>query len=143
MNQAKAGDTVKVHYTGKFEDGTVFDTSSESDPLQFTIGQSQVIPGFEEAVVGMAPGESKTTEIVADNAYGDYNEEMILEVERDRFPEGLDPKIDQQLQVRQEDGQTFVVTVTEISDSSVTLDANHPLAGKDLTFDIELIEISE
>jgi FKBP-type peptidyl-prolyl cis-trans isomerase 2 len=143
VNQAKAGDTVKVHYTGKFEDGTVFDTSSESDPLQFTIGQSQVIPGFEEAVVGMAPGESKTTEIVADNAYGDYNEEMILEVERDRFPEGLDPKIDQQLQVRQEDGQTFVVTVTEISDSSVTLDANHPLAGKDLTFDIELIEISE
>ena len=142
MAQAKKGDTVKVHYTGKLEDGTVFDTSIERDPLQFTIGEGQVIPGFEQAVVGMNPGESKTTKVPADKAYGPHRKEMVLAVDRNQFPVDLKPKIGQQLQSRQADGRTIRVTVTDVSESSVTLDANHPLAGKDLTFDIQLVEIA-
>ena len=141
MAQAKNGDTVKVHYTGKLEDGTVFDTSINRDPLQFTIGENQVIPGFEQAVVGMNPGESKTTKVPADKAYGPHHKEMVIVVDRNQFPANLEPKVGQQLQIRQADGRAIVVTVTDVSESSVTLDANHPLAGKDLTFDIQLIEI--
>jgi len=141
MAQAKYGDTVKVHYTGKLEDGTVFDTSLDRDPLQFTIGEGQLIPGFEEAVVGMNLGESKTTTIPADKAYGPHREEMVLVVDRNRFPVYLKPEIGQQLQILQADGEAIIVTVTDVSESSVTLDANHPLAGKDLTFDIQLMEI--
>lgn len=141
MTQAKQGDTVKVHYTGKFEDGTVFDTSMNREPLEFTIGEGQLIPGFEKAVVGMEPGQSLTTEVPAAEAYGPYNEEMLLVVGKDQFPEDVNPQVDQQLQVRQADGRTFVVRVTDVSDSEVTLDANHPLAGEDLTFEIELLEI--
>jgi len=139
--EAKHGDTVKVHYTGKLEDGTVFDTSIERDPLQFTIGQGQVIPGFEKAVVGMNAGESKTTKAPADKAYGPYRKEMLLVVDRNQLPGDLKPTVGQQLQSRQADGRTIRVAVTDVSESSVTLDANHPLAGKDLTFDIQLIEI--
>ncbi len=139
--QAEDGDTVKVHYTGKLEDGTVFDTSIGGDPLQFTIGDGQLIPGFEQAVVGMRPGESKTVKIPADDAYGPYHEELVIVIDRDQFPEDLQPEIGQQLQIRQADGQIIPVTVIDVSESSVTLDANHPLAGKDLTFDIELVEI--
>jgi len=141
MAGAKNGDTVKVHYTGKLEDGTVFDTSVERDPLQFTIGQGQVIPGFEQAVVGMNPGESKTSKIPADKAYGPHRKEMILVVDRNQIPVELKPKVGQQLQSRQAEGRTIRVTVTDVSESSVTLDANHPLAGKDLTFDIQLVEV--
>ena len=141
MAQAKHGDTVKVHYTGKLDDGTVFDTSIKRDPLQLTIGEGRVIPGFEQAVVGMKPGESKTAKVPADKAYGPHREEMVLEVDRNQFPEHLKPKVGERLQVRQPDGQTIIVTVTDISEASVTLDGNHPLAGKDLTFDIQLIEI--
>jgi len=141
MAEAKQGDTVKVHYTGKLEDGTVFDTSAEREPLQFTIGQGQIIPGFEEAVVGMSEGDSKTTQIPSDAAYGPHRDEMIVEVERSQFPPNLDPEVGQQLQIRQPDGQAIVVTVTDLSDESATLDANHPLAGKDLTFDIELVQV--
>jgi FKBP-type peptidyl-prolyl cis-trans isomerase 2 len=130
MAGAKNGDTVKVHYTGKLEDGTVFDTSVERDPLQFTIGQGQVIPGFEQAVVGMNPGESKTSKIPADKAYGPHRKEMILVVDRNQIPVELKPKVGQQLQSRQAEGRTIRVTVTDVSESSVTLDANHPLAGK-------------
>ena len=141
MAQAKHGDTVKVHYTGKLEDGTVFDTSINRDPLQFTIGEGQIIPGFEQAVVGMNPGESKTTKVPADKAYGSHHKEEVLVVDRNQFPVDLKPEVGQKLQIRRTDGQTSVVTVTDVSESSVTLDANHPLAGKDLTFDIQLIEI--
>jgi FKBP-type peptidyl-prolyl cis-trans isomerase 2 len=141
MAQAKHGDTVKVHYTGKLEDGTVFDTSINRDPLQFTIGEGQIIPGFEQAVVGMNPGESKTTKVPADKAYGSHHKEEVLVVDRNQFPVDLKPEIGQKLQIRRTDGQTIVVTVTDVSESSVTLDANHPLAGKDLTFDIQLIEL--
>jgi len=141
MAKAKTGDTVKVHYTGKLDDGTIFDTSADREPLQFTIGEGQLIPDFEQAVVGMDPGESKTVQIPSDKAYGPHHEEMVMIVNRTEFPEDIEPKVDQRLQVRQEDGQSFAVTVTVVSESSVTLDANHPLAGKDLTFDIQLAEI--
>ena len=141
MAQAKHGDTVKVHYTGKLEDGTVFDTSINRDPLQFTMGEGQIIPRFEQAAVGMNPGESKTTKVPADKAYGSHHKEEVLVVDRNQFPVDLKPEVGQKLQIRQADGQTIVVTVTAVSESSVTLDANHPLAGKDLTFDIQLIEL--
>lgn len=141
MTEAKSGNTVKVHYTGKLTDGTVFDTSAEREPLEFKIGQGQLIADFEQAVVGMEPGESKTVMIPSADAYGPRHDEMVLEVARQDMPEGLDPKVDQRLQVRRDNGETFVVTVTAVSAESVTLDANHPLAGKDLTFDIQLMEI--
>jgi len=141
MPQAKNGDTVKIHYTGKLDDGNVFDSSMDRDPLEFKIGGNQVIDGFEEAVVGMSPNENKTTTIPSDKAYGEYRDDMVLEVEKSQFPDDIDPKVGQQLELRQENGQRVVVTVTGISDSGVTLDANHPLAGKDLTFEIQLVEI--
>ncbi len=142
MALAKQGDTIKVHYTGKLEDDTVFDTSIKRDPLQFTIGEGKVIPGFEQAVVGMKPDESKTIKIPADKAYGPHRKEMVIVVERNQFPANLEPKAGQQLQIRQKDGQATVVMVTDVYESNVTLDTNHPLAGKDLTFDIQLIEIA-
>ena len=142
MAQAKTGDTVKVHYTGKLEDDTVFDTSANRDPLQFTMGEGQLIPGFEQAVVGMNPGESKTINVPADEAYGPHHKEMIMEVPRNQFPVDLELEVDQQLQmVNQADGRKLIATVIDVSESDVTLDANHPLAGKDLTFDIQLMEI--
>ena len=141
MAQAKAGDTVKVHFTGKLDDGTVFGSSIDNEPLEFTIGEDEIIQGFEQAVVGMSPGESKTATVLADQAYGPHNEEMVLVVDRNQIPEHLKPKVGQQLEVRQADDQTIVVTVTDVSEESVTLDANHPLAGEDLFFDIQLVEI--
>ena len=141
MAQAKTGDTVKVHYTGRLDDGTVFDTSAEREPLQFTIGEGQLIQDFEKAIVGMNPGETKTVQIPSDNAYGPHREEMVMEVNRSEFPQDLEPKVDQMLQVSQSDGKSFVVRVTDVSESKVKLDANHPLAGKDLTFDIQLADI--
>jgi peptidylprolyl isomerase len=141
MAQAKTGDVVKVHYTGKLGDGTVFDSSANREPLQFKIGEGQLIADFEQALVGMNPGDSKTVQIAADNAYGPYHEEMVIELDRKDLPENLEPKVDQKLQVRQDSGQEFVVTVTAVTEKSITLDGNHPLAGKDLTFDIQLSEI--
>ena len=141
MAQAKYGDTVKVHYTGKLDDGTVFDASVNGDPLQFTIGSGQIIPGFEQAVVGMNPGESKTVKIPAEDAYGQRREDLVLEVEKSQLPEGLKPEVGLQLQSRQPDGRIVVLTIADMTESHVTLDANHPLAGKDLTFEIQLVEI--
>ena len=142
MAQAKTGDTVKVHYTGKLGDGSVFDSSEGRDPLEIKIGGGQLIAGFEEALSGMEIGESKTVTIPADKAYGPYQQEMEMVVGRSQFPAELEPRIGQQLQVGQPEGQTFVVTVTAISGEEVTLDANHPLAGKDLIFDLQLVEIA-
>jgi FKBP-type peptidyl-prolyl cis-trans isomerase 2 len=142
MAKAKVGDTVKVHYTGKLDDGTVFDTSVDREPLEFTLGQGTLIPGFEEAVVGMQADESKTTTISHENAYGPHRPEMIAEVDRSRFPDNIEPAVGQHLQMRNEEGHVMTVVVTEISETSVTLDANHPLAGKDLTFDITLVGIA-
>ena len=142
MTQAKLNDKVSVHYTGKLDDGTVFDSSVQREPLEFTVGEGQVIPGFENAVVGMETGDSKTVRIPADEAYGQRRDDMLIEVERDQFPPHIEPEVGQQLQVRQANGQPVVVSVAEVSDDNVTLDANHPLAGKDLTFEIELVHIN-
>ncbi|MBI5193935.1 MAG: peptidylprolyl isomerase [Nitrospirae bacterium] len=141
MSQAKSGDVVKVHYRGRFADGTEFDSSIEEGPLQFTIGQGQIIPGFEEAVIGLNTGESTTTIIPADKAYGPYRKEMILEVPRDQFPEDIRLNVGEELELSQPDDKIVVVTIAGVTESMVTLDANHPLAGKDLTFDIHLVEI--
>ncbi|HID72290.1 MAG TPA: peptidylprolyl isomerase [Thermoplasmata archaeon] len=141
MTQAKDGDTVRVHYTGKLEDGSVFDTSRGGEPLEFTIGAGQIIPGFEKAIIGMEPGNSKTIKIPSEEAYGPRREDMMVVVEKSQFPEDIKPVVGQELQIRQGDGLAIPVTVVEVTESKVTLDANHPLAGKDLTFDIELIEI--
>ncbi|HUV02332.1 MAG TPA: peptidylprolyl isomerase [Desulfobacteria bacterium] len=142
MAQAKNGDTVKVHYTGKLEDGSVFDSSIDQDPLEFTIGESQVIPSFEQAVVGMDLNETKTVKIPEDKAYGPHRAELVAEVDRSQLPADLEPEIGQQLEGRQPDGQVVVATVIDVSESNVTLDANHPLAGKDLTFEIQLVAIN-
>ena len=143
MAQAKQGDEVQVHYTGKLEDGTVFDTSEDGEPLSFTIGENRVIPGFEEAVTGMEPGDSKTTEVDPEQAYGEHREDMVMEMERDQIPEDVDPEVGQQLQLRLENGQTVPVLITALGEESVTIDANHPLAGRKLIFDIELLDVSE
>jgi peptidylprolyl isomerase len=141
MAQAKKGDTVRVHYTGKLEDGTVFDTSRERHPLQFTLGNGQVITGFENAVAGMNVGESKTALIPVEQAYGPRRDDMIVTMKRDQLPPDLDVKVGQRLEMTQMDDQVILVTVTGVTESSITLDANHPLAGKALTFDLELIGI--
>jgi len=137
----KVGDTVRVHYTGKFADGTVFDTSTDQDPLQFTVGSNMVIPGFDQAVLEMEPGDSKTIEIPMQEAYGPHHKELVQEVSRHEVPPGLELQIGQQLSAQMQDGQIATITVIKMSESTVTLDANHPLAGKDLTFDIELVDI--
>ncbi len=142
MVQAKAGDTVKIHYPGKLDDGTVFDSSVNREPLEFTLSGGQVIPGFDQAVVGMSPGETKTQKIPMDQAYGPYREEMVVEIAREQMPPDLQPEVGQQLQIQQANGETVPVMVTVVTDSTVTLDANHPLAGEDLTFDIQLVEVS-
>lgn len=141
MSKAKSGDTVSVHYTGKLEDDTVFDSSRDREPLSFEIGEGKVIPGFEQGVVGMAPGETKTITIESDEAYGPYRDDQVVEIEASRLPDDIDPVVGQQLQVQQADGQTAVVIIKEVSNGTIKLDANHPLAGKDLTFDIELVSV--
>lgn len=150
MAQAKQGDTVRVHYTGRLPGGEVFDSSECKDdgcgcgdgsPLEFTIGAQQVIPGFEAGVIGLAPGESKTVTIAVEDAYGPHNPEMVIEVPRSEIPDHLDLTLGNHLQMSQENGQTFTVLITEVTDTMVTLDANHPLAGRELTFDLKLVEI--
>ena len=142
MAAVKNGDTITVHYTLRLEDGTVLDTSENSDPLTFTVGEKTLIEGFEEAVINMQPGERKTVFILAENAYGGYREEHVIEVERNQLPSHLSPEIGQMMEIRAADGATVFVEITEITDSHVTLDGNHPLAGKNLTFDIELVSIA-
>jgi peptidylprolyl isomerase len=141
MAQARSGDTVRVHYTGRLDDEQVFDSSQGREPLEFTLGEGRVIPGFEEAVLGMEVGDEKTVTIPSDQAYGPRRDEMVAQVGREHFPPDVEPQVGQQLHMKQ-DGRAFVVTVTEVSDSDVvTLDANHPLAGQDLTFDLALVDI--
>jgi len=133
---AKSGDTVKVNYTGRLADGTVFDTSIGGEPLEFTLGEGRLIPGFEQAVTGMQVGESKTVTIPVDKAYGPRRDDLIVEIGRDNLSPDIKPEVGMQLQ-----GSQRVVTIIKVSESTVTIDANHPLAGQDLTFDIELVEI--
>ncbi|MCB0192758.1 MAG: peptidylprolyl isomerase [Anaerolineae bacterium] len=141
MTQAQNGDTVKVHYTGKLTDGTQFDTSASGNPLEFTLGGGQLIPGFEQAVLGMTPGDTKTVTIASGDAYGEHREDMVVTVNKDQFPDHITPQLGQQLEMRQANNQPLNVVITDISGEEVTLDANHPLAGKDLVFDLELVEI--
>ncbi len=142
MSQAKEGSTVQVNYTGKLSDGTVFDSSYDRSPIQFTVGKGQLIAGFEKAVLGMNAGEKKTVVIPAAEAYGKRQEQAVVEVERKNLPSDLDVKVGQRLELTQQDNSSLLVTVTATSDDTITLDANHPLAGKDLTFDIELVSIA-
>ena len=139
MARAKSGDTVKVHYTGRLDDGTVFGSSNGREPMQFVIGENSILAGLKEAVVGMAPGESKTTKIAADKAFGPYLEEAVKVVNRNKCPK--DVELGQKLEMTEHDGRSTVVKVIEMSGSKVSLDTNHPLAGEDLTLDIELLEI--
>jgi peptidylprolyl isomerase len=135
------GDTVKVHYTGKLENGKEFDSSLDRQPLQFEVGEGRVIEGFEEAVVGMMVGEKKTVTIPAKNAYGSYDENLLIEIPKKNVPEGITPEVGMRLQLVNQQGQAAHVVVTEILDETVKLDANHPLAGKTLVFDLEVLEI--
>ena len=142
MAQAQNGDTVKVHYTGKLDDGTVFESSEGRDPLEFQLGNQQVLSGIERAVVGMNVGESKTTTIAASDAHGPHRPELAVVVKRAELPDDIEPEVGQQLLMRQPSGEALRVTVTDAGEESVTLDGNHPLAGKDLTFDLQLVEIT-
>jgi peptidylprolyl isomerase len=141
MKQAAKGNNIKVHYTGKLDDGTVFDSSREREPLEFTLGNGQLIKGFEDAVDGMSAGEAKTFTIPSEETYGTRREDLVLKVGKDQFPQGIDPVVGNNIHLRQPDGGVLNVTITDVSDESVTLDANHPLAGKDLTFEVEVVEV--
>lgn len=142
MTAAKTGDTVKVHYRGTLIDDTEFDSSQGGDPLEFTIGNNMVIPGFENGVVGMKVGETKKVSIPAENAYGPYNNDLVAVVPRSQVPPDLDVTIGMVLQVRSAEGQIARAIVRDLTETDITLDLNHPLAGQDLTFEIELVEIA-
>jgi peptidylprolyl isomerase len=141
MAQAKIGDTVKVHYSGKLDTGVIFDTSSGSDPLQFELGSGCLIQGFEEAVVGMIPGESKTVQIPPEKAYGRYREDRVIKIDKKDLPDDIVPAEGMSLEVCAPNGVMVPVQITEIEGSTVTLDANHPLSEQTLTFEITLVEI--
>ena len=141
MTQAKKENKVTVHYTGTLADGSEFDSTREAEALAFTIGDGQLIKGFDDAVTGMAIGETKTVTIPAEEAYGISNEEMVFDIERSQFAEDLTPELGQKFQLDTPDGQQIVVTITAIDGDQITLDANHPLAGQDLTFELELVTI--
>jgi len=142
MFVAKKGDTIKVHYTGTLADGTVFDTSTDKDPLSFIIGKKEVIEGFDDAVVGMVRGETKNIVIPAEKAYGPSKKSLIESVERSNLPDNINYQVGNQIEVTSKDGSLFYVMVVAADDTEVTLDANHPLAGKDLTFEIHVEEIT-
>jgi len=141
MAEVKAGDTVHLHYTGTLLDGTTFDSSDGRDPLQFEVGSGQIIPGLDVAIPGMSVGDKKIVKIGADDAYGQVNPEMRQAVPREGIPAEIPLEVGIQLQMQTPDGQAMPVTVVEMDEATVTLDANHPLAGKDLQFDIELVKI--
>ncbi len=143
MIRAARMDTVKVHYTGRLADGTVFDESPEDRPLQFIIGRKEVIAGFDEAIEGMYQGESKSVTVPCEKAYGNSKPELLEIVERSILPDKIDLQVGGQLEITNHDNTTFRLMVLEITESHVTLDANHPLADKDLTFDIELLEVKK
>jgi FKBP-type peptidyl-prolyl cis-trans isomerase 2 len=140
--EAKKGDAVKVHYTGKLEDGTVFDSSVSREPLGFTLGDGNMIKGFDAAVYGMVIGDKKTVNIPAAEAYGERRDDMMIEVPISQVPPDIQPEIGQQLMLQGQGGQPMPVTVVELTDEKIVLDANHDLAGKDLIFDIELVKIN-
>lgn len=141
MQEVKSGDTVKVHYHGKLTDGTTFDSSEGSEPLEFEVGSGSVIGGFDSGVTGMKVEDKKTINIPVDEAYGQRQDDLLMEFPIDRFPSDMQPEVGMQLNMSNGAGQNFPVMITEVRDSTVVLDANHPLAGEDLIFDLELVEI--
>lgn len=141
MEQVKNGDTVRVHYKGTLKSGELFDSSEGREPLQFTVGQGQVIKGFDDAVVDMKVGDKKTVNIPVEDAYGAKSQEMLVQVPMTDFPPDVKPEVGMELQMSDDQGHVFPVIVAEVKEDSVILDANHPLAGEDLTFDIELVGI--
>ncbi len=142
MKKVQANDKVKVHYTGKLKTGEVFDSSLERDPLEFTVGAGQMIKGFDQAVNGMELNEKKTVTIPSGEAYGERNEQLISAVSKSDLPDDMKPEVGQTLVATDQQGHQTHVLVTEVADTSITIDANHPLAGKDLVFEIELVEIA-
>lgn len=141
MAQAKQGDSVSVHYTGRLEDGTVFDSSQDREPIAFTLGEGRVIAGLEEAVQGMEVGDIKTAVIPSQAAYGERQDELVLKIPRTQFPQHIDPEPGQRLQMQTQEGQAVPVVITDVGEEVVEIDANHPLAGANLVFDIELVRI--
>ena len=141
MQQAQQGDKVKVHYQGTLKTGETFDSSEGREPLEFTVGSGQVIKGFDEGVKGMSVGEKRTLEIPVQDAYGEKSQELIIEFPKAQFPGDMTPEVGQQLMMSNGSGQSFPVTIKEVKEDSVLLDANHPLAGQDLVFNIELVDI--
>jgi peptidylprolyl isomerase len=141
MTQAKSGDTVRIHYTGTLNDGTEFDSSAGRDPLEFALGGGQVIAGFDSAVDGMSVGEQKSVTIAPAEAYGERHEQLVQEVPKSALPDEIQPQVGMQLQSQSPEGQVMNLVVTEVDEESITVDANHPLAGQALTFEIELVEI--
>ena len=142
MKKAETGNTVKVHYTGRLDDGTVFDSSKDRDPIVFTIGQRQMIPGFENSVMDMGEGENKTVNIPAAEAYGEYRDDMVFDFPRDKVPADMELPVGGSISLKADNDQIVPVIIKEVSDETIRLDANHLLAGKDLTFDLEVVEIS-
>ncbi|TDL81771.1 peptidylprolyl isomerase [Palleronia sediminis] len=141
MSQVKAGDTVRMHYEGKLDDGTPFDSSAGRDPLEFTVGSGQIIPGLDQAVAGMEVGEKKTVTVAPQDAYGERDPQRVQAVPREQIPDHIPTDPGTQLQLQTPEGQTVPVTVAGATEQEVMLDANHPLAGQNLTFDVELVEI--
>ncbi len=141
MSQAKTGDSVKIHYTGTLDDGTQFDSSAGRDPLAFELGSGQVIPGFDKAVDGMTVGDSKTVNIPAEDAYGPHQTAMVQDVPKSALPDDMEPAEGMGLQAQGPDGQLVNLVITDVKEESITVDGNHPLAGKALNFDIELVSV--
>ena len=141
MIQAKIGDKVAVHYTGRLADGSIFDSSTGEDPLVFTLGDGDLIDGFEEGVLGMSVGEKKTVIIAPDKAYGEPHDDMVLEVPLSEMPDDLELNVGDELELTNEDDEPMIVVVSQLTDEFVTLDGNAPLAGETLTFDLELVTI--
>jgi peptidylprolyl isomerase len=142
MTQAKSGDTVRIHYTGTLDDGTEFDSSAGREPLEFALGGGQVIPGYDSAVDGMTVGESKSVTIEPAEAYGERHDQLVQEVPKSALPQEIEPAVGMQLQSQSPEGQVMNLVITEVAEETITVDGNHPLAGKALTFAIELVEIA-
>jgi FKBP-type peptidyl-prolyl cis-trans isomerase 2 len=142
MQQVKTGDTVKVHYHGRLTDGTTFDSSEGREPLEFEVGSGMVIKGFDDGLIGMSVGDKKTVQIPVEDAYGPADPQMVLEFPINRFPEDMKPEVGMQLTMTNESGQNFPVVIAEVNGDTVLLDGNHPLAGEDLVFDLELVDIA-
>ncbi len=142
MSEAKNGSKVKVHYTGKLNDGSVFDSSVNREPLAFTVGAGEMIKGFDTGVLGMKAGDKKTVTLSPDEAYGQPREDMVIKVAKENIPEDIKPQVGMNLSMNTQDGRQVPVVVSDVSDAEITLDANHPLAGKELTFEIEMVEVA-